>query len=295
MNVLIIGSNGQLGLCIGKVVESKKSENKYIFSDRKIVDVTDYDSIITCIENNDIDFVVNCAAYTNVEKAEDESEMAFLINEFGVKNIIDACKDKGIYVIHISTDFVFDGDDNIPYSERELKNPLSVYGESKSLGEDYALKYDKCIVLRTSWLYSEYGNNFCKTMLKRIKNKIETSVVQDQVGTPTYAVDLAKFIVKIIDNKEYINNCGLFHFSNDGTCSWYDFAKTIEYIYKIKKKIHIDELCVIKPCKTSEYPTKAVRPVYSVLDKTKIKETFNISLNHWIISLDKCLNEIFKI
>ena len=293
MNILVIGGNGQLAQCIEDVtLEKKNKDNTYYFSDRNTVDVTNIDTIINFIKEHNIEIVINCAAYTNVEKSETDKEMAFLINEQGIKNVVDVCRNKNIYVIHISTDFVFDGNDNVPYDEEVLKNPLSVYGESKSLGEDYALKYDKCIVLRTSWLYSEYGNNFCKTILKRVKERIDTKVVQDQIGTPTYANDLAKFIVNIINNGDYAKHSGVFHFSNEGTCSWYDFAKTIEYLYKVKNKIDINELCVIKPCMTSEYPTKAIRPRYSVLDKTKIKETFNIKLNHWVVSLDKCINKM---
>jgi dTDP-4-dehydrorhamnose reductase len=294
MNILTIGKNGQLAQCINKVLEEKSSEHKFYFSDRNEIDITDSNSIEKYVIEHKIDIVINCAAYTNVEKSEEERETAFLINKKGVKNIIDICRKNNIYVIHISTDFVFDGNDNIPYDEEMLKNPLSVYGESKSLGEDYALEYEKCIILRTSWLYSEFGKNFCKTMLQRIIDKVDTKVVQDQIGTPTYAVDLAKFIVNIINNGDYSRNNGIFHFSNEGTCSWYDFAKTIEYLYKVKNNIQINEFCVIRPCMTSDYPTKAVRPRYSVLNKTKIKDTFKIKLNHWVVSLDKCINELIK-
>ena len=294
MNILTIGRNGQLAQCISKVLEQKSTEHTFYFSDRNEVDITDSNSIEKYVKEHKIELVINCAAYTNVEKSEEDRETALLINKKGVKNIVDVCRNNNIYVIHISTDFVFDGNDNTPYDEEMLKNPLSVYGESKSLGEDYAMEYDKCIILRTSWLYSEFGNNFCKTMLQRVKNKVDTKVVQDQIGTPTYAVDLAKFIVNIINNGDYQKNNGIFHFSNEGTCSWYDFAKTIEYLYKVKNNIQINEFCVIKPCMTSDYPTKATRPRYSVLNKTKIKETFNIKLNHWVVSLDKCIDELLK-
>lgn len=291
MKVLVLGGNGQLGQCIKSI--SKNTD--FIFVDIDEVDITSYENIDNYIKQypeGTIYTIVNCAAYTNVDESEDNYEKAHAINTLGVKNVVDICKKYDIRLIHISTDFVFNGKSNTPYSEDSDCNPINVYGETKYLGEKYVLEYEKAIVIRTSWLYSEYCKNFYLTIKNRILSGIGTTVVNDQIGTPTYAKDLAKFIVNIIDEGIYVNFKGIYHFSNEGCCSWYDFAKAIELLInqKLNKNSYLYEINeeYIKPCKTEEYPTKAQRPVYSVLSKEKLK-SHNIFPKHWLISLSECI------
>lgn len=303
MKVLILGGNGQLGQCFKSITKN----TDFIFADIDEVDITLYKSIDNYIKQypeGTIYAIVNCAAYTNVDESEDNYEKAHAINTLGVKNVVDICKKYDIRLIHISTDFVFNGKSNIPYSEDSDCNPINVYGETKYLGEKYVLEHEKAIVIRTSWLYSEYCKNFYLTIKNRILSGIGTTVVNDQIGTPTYAKDLACFIIKIItiwqysENKfyqnlpttgnDYIykNLCsGIFHFSNEGICSWYDFAKAIEVLINQRYNKHYDH---IYPCISNEYKTKAERPKYSVLSKERIKSG-GFKVRHWLEALAECV------
>ena len=232
------------------------------------------------------DIVVHCAAYTNVDKAEEDYDTALEINYGGVCKLTAVCQEFDIYLIHISTDYVFNGRSHRPYTTISECDPIGSYGTTKWLGECYALEYEKAIVIRTSWLYSEYGKNFYRTMINRIIERKETNVVCDQVGTPTYARDLAEFIIFLIeeqDEEDIEAHTGLYHFTNNGCCSWYDFAASIEQLWWTKGRNDY-----IKPCKTSEYPTKAERPPYSVLDKTYLYE-FPYEPRHWMAALRECM------
>lgn len=289
MNILITGANGQLGKCIKDTVFSNnKSENNYIFLDRNTLDITDRQKVINLIKDLQIGFVVNCAAYTNVEAAEDNEEVAYKINSTGVDNIAYACYLNKAHMIHISTDFVFGCNDKNakPRNEEDEPNPLNVYGKSKYDGEISALCYPNTIIIRTSWLYSEYGKNFYTTMKSRIIGTQKTSVVSDQYGAPTNAHDLADAIYDIIENKKYEGKNGIYHFSNGGMATWFEFAREIEYIlYKNSYKSDVTNN-LINPCKTEEYPTKAIRPKNSTLDCSKFCNDFNIKQVLWITSLE---------
>lgn len=286
-NILVTGSNGQLGNELRLVVEEKHKVNKYFYTDVEELDITNKSSVSQFLHANDIDIVVNCAAYTNVDKAEDEKEIADLINHIGVKNLAESCKERNGFIIHISTDYVFDGTKNTPYTETEETKPLGVYGETKLKGEN-AIINSGCdyVIIRTSWLYSSFGKNFLKTMHKLTAEKESLSVVFDQVGTPTYAGDLANVIHKIITNngKEIKNQ--VYHFSNEGVCSWYDFAIAINEIS--------GHNCNIQPCHSNEFPSKVSRPSFSVLDKTKIKNTLGIEISYWRESMEKSIESLYK-
>lgn len=279
--VLVTGGNGQLATCMKQVVE--KAENlKFIFKSSIDLDITDKKLVDSLFSENSIDYCVNTAAYTAVDTAESNSELAFKINSDAVKNLAGVCKENQSILIHVSTDFVFDGSNDQPYKESDIPNPKSVYGASKFQGEkEIQLILKEHFILRTSWLYSEFGNNFIKTMLKLSEERDSLSVVNDQIGTPTYAVDLANVVLKII--KESSRDFGLYHYSNKGSISWYDFAKEIFR----QRDIKID----LKPILTKEYPTPAKRPAYSVLDTTKIKDTFQIEIPNWKGSLRVALNK----
>ncbi len=280
--VLVTGGDGQLATCMKRVVE--KVENlKFIFKNATDLDITDKKLVTLYFTENSIDYCVNSAAYTAVDTAESNSELAFKINSEAVKNLAEICKENQSILIHISTDFVFDGSNDQPYKESDIPNPKSIYGASKLQGEkEIQLILKEHFILRTSWLYSEFGNNFTKTMLKLSEERDSLSVVNDQIGTPTYAVDLANVVLKII--KESSRDFGLYHYSNKGSISWYDFAKEI---FK-QRDIKID----LKPILTKEYPTPAKRPAYSVLDTTKIKDTFQIEIPNWKESLGVALNKL---
>jgi dTDP-4-dehydrorhamnose reductase len=296
MNILITGADGQLGRCILTVYRNayyQNSKNNYHFVGRESVDITNKDSIEKWVKDYNIDIIVNCAAYTNVEKAEDDKDTAMAINFHAVKNLVDVCKNHDVFLIHISTDFVFDGQTNKPYSTISECKPLNVYGLSKYFGENSVLEYDKGMVIRTSWLYSEFGNNFYRTMLNRIINKQKTRVVCDQVGSPTYARDLAEFIIFLIeeqDEEDIEAHTGLYHFTNNGCCSWYDFAAAIEFLWQegVKKDVYIE------PCRASEYPCKAQRPYYSVLTKYELLE-FPYEPRHWLTALKECMMNDYEI
>lgn len=293
MNILVTGANGQLGNCIRKSVTNHAScilnhaSNNYIFTDINELDITDEDAVMTMVKENNVKLIVNCAAYTNVEKAEDEPEFAEILNAGAAHNLAEAVKANDGWLIHISTDYVFGGSQgNTPRDETEPVNPTGVYGLTKLHGEQRIERSGcKSLIFRTSWLYSEYGKNFVKTMLTLTSAKPELKVVFDQVGTPTYAQDLADAIVSIIENRQFEGREGIYHYSNEGVCSWYDFTKMIA-------EIAGNTNCDIQPCHTDELPSKVIRPSYSVLDKTKLKSTFNNKVPYWTESLRKCINNL---
>ncbi len=285
MNILVTGSNGQLGSEIKEI--SSKYPYNFFFTDINELDITNEENIRKYVNKKNIDLIINCAAYTAVDKAEEEKEKADLINHKALKFLADTAKEREIPLIHISTDYVFDGKNYRPYVEDDPVNPQSVYGFTKLKGEE-AFKDSGAsgIIIRTSWVYSSFGHNFVKTML-RLKDRDELGVVFDQVGTPTYAKDLAKTILEIINNNlEKIKNkkAEIYHFSNEGVISWYDFAKAIFEIENISIKVN--------PIESKDYPTLAKRPHYSVLNKNKIKNEFNIKIPYWRESLKECLKRI---
>ena len=295
MNILVTGANGQLGNCLR--LASKGSEDHYIFTDIADIvvdgtpvsrlDITDADAVANAARNNDVDVIVNCAAYTNVDKAEDDAEFAELLNATAVRNLAEAARDKGATLIHISTDYVFGKEPyNVPCREDQEGTPTGVYGLTKLHGEQAIVDSGcKALIFRTAWLYSEYGKNFVKTMLNLTSTKPELKVVFDQTGTPTYAQDLADAIFHIIENRKLDGNEGVYHYSNEGVCSWYDFTKMIaEYAGNTG--------CDIQPCHSDEFPSKVKRPSYSVLDKTKFKQTFGLSVPYWTQSLKTCISNL---
>ena len=269
--ILVTGCNGQLGNEIKLLIPDA------VFTDADILDITDEVAVNAFIKENSIDTIINCAAYTAVDKAEDDADLAKKVNEDGPKNLAKT----GCKIIHISTDYVFDGSNCRPYTPDDKTNPISVYGKTKLNGENAVAKFAKeYVIIRTAWLYSSFGNNFVKTM-RRLGSERETlNVVCDQTGTPTYAKDLAEAIVRILPQLNEANS-GIYHFSNEGTCSWYDFAVEIMALS--------DLACKVSPILSADYPTKATRPFYSVLDKSKLKKTFNITIPHWKESLISCL------
>lgn len=289
MNILVTGANGQLGNEMRIV--SKNSSDRYIFTDVEELDILDKKAVMDCVRREKIDVVVNCAAYTNVDKAEDEPALAEKLNATAVGYLAEACKDNDATLIHISTDYVFGGNEgNTPRTETEPANPTGAYGRSKLLGERAIEKVGcKHIIIRTAWLYSEFGNNFVKTMRKLTAERDSLKVVFDQVGTPTYALDLANVIAIFIEklknaNSQWPTANSLYNFSNEGVTSWYDFAKEICELSGNK--------CDIQPCHSDEFPSKVKRPSYSVLDKTKIKKELNITIPYWKESLKICVNRI---
>lgn len=279
--ILVTGANGQLGKTFIKYCS--KTELKLLLTDYNELDITNFADVSFFCNKNKPDYILNFAAYTAVDLAESEKEKAFLINETGVANLCQVAQKNDAFLIHISTDFVFEGNINTPYQEDRQTNPLSVYGKSKKAGEKAILKsgYSKFMIIRTSWLYSEFNNNFFKTMIRLGKEKEELGVVFDQIGTPTYAKDLSEVILEIIETGNV--KSGIYHYSNEGVASWYDFAVNIMNELKLK--------CKVKPLKTSEYPTPATRPVFSLLDKTRIKKEYQIQIPHWQESLKTCIKE----
>ncbi len=282
-NILVTGANGQLGNEIRKISSSCKNFNFY-FTDVDELDITKLENIQTFYSENNFEYIINCAAYTNVDKAESDEINAEKINAEAVKNLSEISQKYKIPLIHISTDYVFDGESNIPYKEDDKVNPQSVYGKTKLQGEKFAKKAYKSIIIRTAWLYSSYGNNFVKTMLRLGKERNEINVVSDQAGSPTYAADLAQAILEVIkqvtDNQGH-NFSGIYHYSNEGSCTWFEFAKEIMQKANLK--------CKVTPVSSAEYPTPVKRPKYSLLDKAKIKNTFNVKVPFWKDSLEKCL------
>lgn len=285
MNILVTGANGQLGNEMRIV--AKNSADNYIFTDVAELDITNAEAVEKMVMNNDVKVIVNCAAYTNVDKAEDDSEFAEILNAKAAENLAVAMKKNDGLLVHVSTDYVFGGTkNNTPCKEDEPANPTGVYGVTKLHGEQ-AIIASGCrhIIIRTAWLYSEFGKNFLKTMLNLTATKPQLKVVFDQVGTPTYAYDLALAIFDIVENRKYEGNDGVYHYSNEGVCSWFDFTKMIaEYAGNTQ--------CDIQPCHSDEFPSKVVRPSYSVLDKTKIKATFGTVVPYWTDSLKVCMNNL---
>ena len=284
MNILVTGANGQLGCEMQRL--GAVSPNNYIFTDVAELDITNADAVMNAVKASSIDIIVNCAAYTNVDKAESDEATAELINATAVGNLSKAMKEVGGTLFHVSTDYVFGCDGNTPRTEDMPLNPLGVYGRTKLHGEQAIAESGcKALIFRTAWLYSEFGNNFLKTMMRLTAEREQLNVVFDQVGTPTYAGDLALAIFSIIEAGVYEGNEGIYHFSNEGVCSWYDFAVEIATAAG-------NTSCRINPCHSCEFPSPVTRPPYSVLDKTKIKNTFDIDIPHWRESMEYCIKRI---
>ena len=293
MNILVTGANGQLGSEMRLVAVS--SNDNYIFTDvvdlpgveTTKLDITDLDAVRAMVMEKDVKVIVNCAAYTNVDKAEDDREFCALLNAKAPENLAVAMKEVDGLLVHVSTDYVFGGDPyNTPCREDQKGTPTGVYGLTKLQGEQ-AIIASGChhIIIRTAWLYSEFGKNFVKTMLMLTSTKPQLNVVFDQTGTPTYALDLAEVIYDIVENRKWAGNDGVYHYSNEGVCSWFDFTRMIaEYAGNTE--------CDIRPCHSDEFPSKVKRPSYSVLDKTKIKNTFGITVPYWTDSLKKCIKNL---
>ena len=293
MNILVTGANGQLGNEMRIV--SRGSQDHYIFTDvvevegqeTTILDITQLEAIRRVVKEQEIDVIVNCAAYTNVDKAESEPKLAELLNAKAPENLARAMKEVGGFLVHISTDYVFGGDPyNTPCKEDQKGTPTGVYGLTKLHGEERIIATGvDYLIFRTAWLYSEFGKNFVKTMLNLTTTKPQLKVVFDQVGTPTYAYDLAKAIFDIVGSRKFGGRTGIYHYSNEGVCSWFDFTKMIaEYAGNIS--------CDIQPCHSEEFPSPVKRPAYSVLDKTKVKEAFGITIPYWTDSLKTCIKHI---
>ncbi len=293
MNILVTGANGQLGNEMR--IASAGAIDKYIFTDVNDVqgqatmhlDITDREAVRKMVVENDIKVIVNCAAYTNVEAAESNYDLAEILNSDAPENLAIVMREVGGLLVHISTDYVFGKEPyNTPCNEEQKGTPAGVYGQTKLHGEKKIMATGcDYIIIRTAWLYSEFGKNFCKTMLSLTATKPQLKVVIDQVGTPTYALDLAKAIYKILSSRLYESNNGVYHYSNEGVCSWYDFAKMIQrYSWQVE--------CDIQPCLSEEFSSAVVRPAYSVLDKTKIKRTFGVDIPYWTDSLQQCLRNL---
>lgn len=287
MNILVTGANGQLGNEIRIV--SHGSMDNYIFTDVDELDITNLEAIREMVAQEEVKAIINCAAYTNVDKAEEDVEFCELLNAKSVENLAMAMKEVDGLLVHVSTDYVFGGDPyNTPCTEDKKGTPTGVYGKTKLQGEQNIQKVG-ChhLIIRTAWLYSEFGKNFVKTMLNLTSTKPSLKVVFDQTGTPTYAYDLAAAIYDIVENRKYEGKDGIYHYSNEGVCSWFDFTKMIaEYAGNTS--------CDIQPCHSNEFPSKVIRPSYSVLDKTKIKETFGVKVPYWTESLKKCINNLIN-
>ena len=286
MRVLVTGKNGQLGRSIDKIVRENQYDDEFIFVGRGELDLSREASIVSYFDNNDFDIIINCAAYTAVDKAEEEVELANQVNHLAVKQLAEISKAQQVKLIHISTDYVFDGKSDKPYKEMDVTNPINVYGQTKLAGELAAQEAmpTNAIIIRTSWVYSEFGNNFVDTMLRLGEERDELNIVNDQMGSPTYAADLANAILEIIQNKEFKEEnqtTQIYHYSNKGEISWYEFAKEIFKITKIE--------CKINPIKTNQYPAPAERPKYTIMSKDKIIDAFDVNISDWKTSLDICL------
>lgn len=279
-NVLVTGANGQLGQELQRLSKGTNTPFRFIYTDYDVLDITNAAQVQHFVAENSIEYIINCAAYTAVDKAETDEETAYKVNYIGAENLAKS----GAKIIHISTDYVFDGTATTPYKEDTPTNPLSVYGKSKLKAEEAIRQFAKeWIIIRTSWLYSQFGNNFVKTMLRLMNEREELNIVSDQRGTPTYAADLAEMILEIIESDEW--KTGVYHFSNLGETTWYGFAEKIK------------ELAVINSCKlnaipTAEYETAAVRPIYSVLDKSKIQSAFRVVIPQWEDGLERCIKKL---
>jgi dTDP-4-dehydrorhamnose reductase len=281
--IVIIGGNGQLGNCIRKIAPDFENKYEFVFTDSKTLDITDEDQVNDFFYDHKPDFCINASAYTAVDLAEKEEEKAFAVNAYGVAHLAQACADHKSILIHVSTDYVFDGDTNLSYSEDDFTNPIGVYGQSKRKGEELALEINpKTVILRTSWLYSEFNKNFLKTMINLFSQKDELGIVADQFGQPTNANDLAEAILEIIEtpNKTF----GIFHFSNYPETTWFEFAKKIAEFSKSTVKLN--------PLTTEQYPTPAKRPTRSTLALDKIEQVYKIEPKHWENSLEDCVNTL---
>lgn len=287
MNILVTGANGQLGNEMRIVTQGSK--DKYIFTDVAELDITNLEAIRNIVKKEGINVIINCAAYTNVDKAEEDVDFCELLNATAPENLAIAMKEVDGLLVHVSTDYVFGGDlYNTPCTEDKKGTPTGVYGQTKLHGEQNIQKVG-ChhLIIRTAWLYSEFGKNFVKTMLNLTATKPQIKVVFDQTGTPTYAYDLASVIFYIVENRKYKGNDGIYHYSNEGVTSWYDFTKMIaEYSGQTA--------CDIQPCNSHEFPSPVTRPSYSVLDKTKIKQTFGITVPYWTDSLHVCVANLIS-
>lgn len=290
MNILVTGANGQLGNEV-QIVSKQSAKDHYFFTDvcdgYEKLDITDIEKVRAFVKAHEINCIINCAAWTNVDKAETAGDIVETLNAVAPENLAKVMKEAGGLLVHISTDYVFGGDPyNTPCREDQKGTPTGVYGLTKLHGEQ-KIEATGCdhVIIRTAWLYSEFGHNFVKTMLNLTATKPMLKVVFDQTGTPTYAGDLANVIFDIVENRKFEGNTGVYHFSNEGVCSWYDFTKMIALLAG-----HTD--CGIEPCHSDEYPSPVTRPAYSVLDKTKIKETFGVKIPYWLDSLKKCMNNI---
>lgn len=282
MNILVTGANGQLGNEM-QVLAKENLQHTYFFTDVQELDICDEQAVYAYVSEHKIDVIVNCAAYTAVDKAEDDAEFCDKLNNVAPGYLARAAQANGAAMIQVSTDYVFDGTAHIPYTEDQPTCPTSVYGSTKLAGEQNVMNHcEKAMVIRTAWLYSIYGNNFVKTMIRLGRERESLGVIFDQIGTPTYANDLALAIFAAL-NKGVVR--GIYHFSDEGVCSWYDFTIAIHRLAGITS-------CKVKPLHTADYPAKAPRPHYSVLDKTKIKETFGIEIPHWEESLKRCINQL---
>ena len=286
MKIDILGANGQLGNEM-RLCAAKCSTNEYCFSDIEEVDITSPESLRHHLETVRPQVVVNCAAYTNVNKAEEEENLADRINHQAVELLARFSREFHYLLIHVSTDYVFDGCSCVPYTEADACCPVSAYGRTKRAGEEAILAFaEKAIIIRTAWLYSSFGNNFVKTMLKLGQEKEEVKVVFDQIGTPTYAADLAEIIMKFISLHEDVKGTEIYHFTNEGVCSWYDFARRII--------ASVSDTCRVLPIESSEYPTPTRRPPYSVLNKKKLKNRLQTDIPHWEDALERCLAKLLQ-
>ena len=282
MKILITGANGQLGNEM-QVLAKENTQHEYIFTDVQELDICDEQAVRTFVKENGVEVIVNCAAYTAVDKAEDDEAFADKLNHLAPGYLAAAAEEVGAALIQVSTDYVFDGTAHLPYTEEVAPCPNSAYGRTKLAGEEAVMqKCSRAMVIRTAWLYSIYGNNFVKTMIRLGKEREQLGVIFDQIGTPTYANDLARAIMAAI-NQGVVP--GIYHYSNEGVCSWYDFAQEIASAMRHDK-------CKINPCHSNEFPSKVTRPPFSVLDKTKIKTTFGIEIPHWRDSMLYCLQRL---
>jgi dTDP-4-dehydrorhamnose reductase len=282
--ILVTGCNGQLGSEM-QVAANRFPSFQYIYTDVAELDICDKNTLDSFVKENAVNIIVNCAAYTAVDKAEDDIELCYKINRDAVKNIGEVASENNLKVVHVSTDYVFDGTNYLPYTEDLPVCPATVYGKSKLEGEQALMEScGQAVILRTAWLYSSFGNNFVKTMIKLGTERESLNVIFDQIGTPTYAADLADAILCLLSNETFVP--GIYHYSDEGVCSWYDFTKTIHRIAKVT--------CNVQPIETKDYPARTPRPHYSVLNKSKIKSTYNISIPHWEESLEKCINLMQK-
>ncbi len=284
MNILVTGANGQLGNEM-RIIAKSNTHHNWFFTDVEELDITNRDAITAIAKKNSLDVIINCAAYTNVDRAEEDEQTAYLINAVAAENLALVAAETGALLVHVSTDYVFSGNACLPYKENDLPDPQTAYGRTKLSGEQLILAAcPQAVIIRTAWLYSSFGNNFVRTMLRLGRERDSLNVVYDQIGTPTYAADLANAIMTIVESKKPKEQSGLpsiYHFTNEGVCSWYDFTCEIHRLAGIT--------CDVRPIRSEQYPAKTPRPHYSVLDKQKIKTEYNIRIPHWTDSLARCL------